>query len=41
MAHLGDLLTIQTFSSLKKIGTTILQNQLSQWLQPPQTDEKA
>ena len=41
MKFLGDLLTIQTFSSLKKDGTTILQNQLSKWLQPPQEDEEA
>ncbi len=32
MAHLGDLLTVQTFSSSKKDGVTILQNQVSQFL---------
>jgi GTP-binding protein len=40
MAHMGDLLTIQTFSSLKKIGNDVLQNQLSQWLQPPPVTEE-
>ena len=33
---LGDLLTIQTFSSLKKLGNDTLQAQLSTWLQLPQ-----
>jgi GTP-binding protein len=38
MAHLGDLLTIQTFSSLKKVGNDVLQKQLSQWLYMPPTE---
>lgn len=41
MAYLGDLLTVQTFSSLKKDGITILENQLSQWLQLPAEDGEA
>jgi len=32
MKHLGDLLTIQTFSSLKKDGADILRTQLSKYL---------
>ncbi len=33
MAHMGDLLTVQTFSSLKKEGTEELRRQLSFWLE--------
>ncbi len=32
LAHMGDLLTIQTFSSLKKEGAEVLRSQLSTWL---------
>ncbi len=32
MAHMGELLTVQTFSSLKKEGTETLRKQLSIWL---------
>jgi GTP-binding protein len=32
MAHMGDLLTVQIFSSLKKEGTDILRQQISAFL---------
>jgi len=32
LAFMGDLLTLQTFSSLKKEGTETLRLQLSGWL---------
>lgn len=32
LKHMGDLLTIQTFSSLKKDGSDVLRKQLSAWL---------
>lgn len=40
LSHLGDLLTVQVFSSLKKDGTDVLRQQISQFLQPDQTEPK-
>lgn len=39
MAHMGELLTVQTFSSSKKEGTETLRQQLSLYLTEGQTDE--
>jgi len=39
LAHMGDLLTVQTFSSLKKDGVDILRQQVSAFLSTPNQDE--
>ncbi|MGR6871975.1 ribosome biogenesis GTP-binding protein YihA/YsxC [Pseudomonas sp. HK3] len=39
MAYMGDLLTVQTFSSLKKEGNDVLQKQVSTFLLPNQPSE--
>lgn len=38
LKHMGDLLTVQTFSSLKKDGTDILRKQISDFMTQPPTE---
>lgn len=39
LAHMGDNVSVQTFSSLKKAGTDVLRKKLSEWLYLPEDQE--